>query len=56
MIVGEWAMPAEAVRFPLDKLRALMAEGGWTFVAGEFSDFEGHHNDTEFLVKLGRAA
>ncbi|MEU7823538.1 hypothetical protein [Catellatospora sp. NPDC049111] len=54
VIVGEWEMPVEAVRLPMDKLRAIIAEGGWTFVAGEFADFEGHHNDTEFLVKLGR--
>lgn len=54
VVVGEWEMPAQAVRLPLDKLRAFMAEGGWTFVAGEFSDFEGHHNDTEYLVRLGR--
>ncbi|GAB4059903.1 hypothetical protein [Catellatospora paridis] len=54
VIVGEWEMPAEAVRLPLDKLRAIIAEGGWTFATGEFSDFEGHHNDTELMVKLVR--
>lgn len=54
VIVGEWEMPEEAVRLPLDKLRAIISDGGWTFVAGEFAEFEGHHNDTEFLVRLGR--
>ncbi|MEV4415469.1 hypothetical protein [Catellatospora sp. NPDC049609] len=53
-VVGEWEMPVEAVRLPFDKLRAIIAEGGWTFVGGEFADFEGHHNDTEFLVELVR--
>lgn len=56
VIAGEWEMPVAAARSPMDRLRAIIAEGGWTFVAGEFSDFEGHHNDTEFLVKLTRAA
>ncbi|GAA1376926.1 hypothetical protein [Catellatospora chokoriensis] len=54
VVVGEWEMPVEAVRQPLDKLRAIIADGGWTFATGEFSDFEGHHNDTELLVKLVR--
>ncbi|MEV0456282.1 hypothetical protein [Catellatospora methionotrophica] len=54
VIVGEWEMPVDAVRLPLGKLRAIIADGGWTFVAGEFSDFEGHHNDTELLVRLDR--
>lgn len=54
VIAGEWEMPPAAARLPLDRLRALIAEGGWTFVAGEFSEFEGHHNDTELLVKLTR--
>ncbi|BCJ74851.1 hypothetical protein ACFQY4_27730 [Catellatospora bangladeshensis] len=55
VIGGEWDAPATVARLPLDRLRTLIAEGGWTFVAGEFSDFEGHHNDTELLVKLTRA-
>ncbi len=54
VIVGEWTMPVAAARLPLEQLRTLIAEGGWTFVAGEFADFEGHHNDTEFLVQLTR--
>ncbi|WP_186316068.1 hypothetical protein [Catellatospora sichuanensis] len=54
VVVGEWEMPVEAVRLPMDKLRAIIADGGWTFVAAEFSDFEGHHNDTELTVKLVR--
>lgn len=55
VVVGEWEMPVAAVRLPMERLRTLIAEGGWTFVAGEFSEFEGHHNDTELLVKLTRA-
>ncbi|WP_155375066.1 hypothetical protein [Catellatospora vulcania] len=54
VVVGEWEMPAAAVELPLDMLRAVIAEGGWSFAAGEFSDFEGHHNDTEYTVKLVR--
>ncbi|MEU8080162.1 hypothetical protein AB0B31_32500 [Catellatospora citrea] len=54
VIVGEWEMPAEAVRLPLDKLRAIIADGGWTFETGDFAEFEGHHNDTELTVKLVR--
>ncbi|MDI1462543.1 hypothetical protein QEZ54_16345 [Catellatospora sp. KI3] len=54
VVVGEWDMPADAVRLPLAKLRAIIAEGGWTFAAGDFADYEGHHNDTELTVKLVR--
>ncbi len=52
--IGEWDVPDYVVRVPIDKLRALIAEGGWTFVAGEFAEFEGHHNDTEYVVELTR--
>ncbi|GHJ42865.1 hypothetical protein Cs7R123_02070 [Catellatospora sp. TT07R-123] len=54
VLVGEWEMPAAAARLPIDKLRAVIADGGWTFAAGGFSEYEGHHNDTELLVKLVR--
>lgn len=54
VVVGEWKMPAAAVRLPMDKLRTIIAEGGWTFAAGEFSEFVGNHQDTEMLVKLVR--
>jgi hypothetical protein len=52
--IDEWNVPDDAVRVPIDKLRAIIADGGWTFVAGEFAEFEGHHNDTEYVVKLAR--
>ncbi|BCJ76933.1 hypothetical protein CS0771_64770 [Catellatospora sp. IY07-71] len=54
VIAGEWQMPAAAVRLPVDRLRTLIADGGWTFAAGEFSEFVGNHHDTEMLVKLVR--
>ncbi len=54
VIAGEWNMPAAAVRLPVDKLRTIIAEGGWTFAAGEFSEFVGNHQDTEMLVRLVR--
>ncbi len=54
VVVGEWKMPAAAVRVPLDRLRAIVAEGGWTFAAGEFSEFVGNNQDTEMLVRLVR--
>ncbi|MET7419702.1 hypothetical protein [Dactylosporangium sp. NPDC005555] len=52
--IEEWAVPDDAVRIPIEKLRTLIAAGGWTFVAGDFMEFEGHHNDTEYIVKLTR--
>ncbi|MGI5182590.1 hypothetical protein ACQEVZ_40685 [Dactylosporangium sp. CA-152071] len=52
--VDEWDVPDDVVRVPIEKLRAVIDGGGWTFVAGEFSEFEGHHNDTEYVVKLTR--
>ena len=52
--IDEWDIPGDAVRVPIEKLRAIIADGGWTFVAGEFSEFEGHHNDTEYVVMLRR--
>jgi hypothetical protein len=54
VVVGEWKMPPAAVDVPVAKLRTLMADGGWTFGAGSFLEFEGHHNDTEITVRLGR--
>ncbi|MEV4416837.1 hypothetical protein [Catellatospora sp. NPDC049609] len=54
VVAGEWQMPADAVRLPVDKLRTIIAEGGWTFAAGEFSEFVGNNQDTELLVKLVR--
>ena len=45
---------SEAVRLPFDRLRAIIADGGWTFACGEFMEFEGHHNDTEITVRLVR--
>ncbi|MBV1851352.1 hypothetical protein [Catellatospora tritici] len=54
VLAGEWEMPAAAARAPMDRLRAFIAEGGWTFVAGDFAEYEGHHNDTEMLVRLVR--
>lgn len=54
VVVGEWKMPAAAVRMPVDRLRTIIAEGGWTFAAGEFSEFVGNNQDTEMLVRLVR--
>lgn len=55
VLIGEWEVPAAAARLPMDRLREIIAAGGWTFVAGDFMEFEGHHNDTEMLVRLVRA-
>jgi hypothetical protein len=54
VVAGEWKMPAAAVRLPVDRLRTIIAEGGWTFATGEFSEFVGNHQDTEMLVRLVR--
>lgn len=54
VVAGEWRMPAAAVRLPVDRLRAIMSEGGWTFASGEFSEFVGNNQDTEMLVRLVR--
>lgn len=54
VIAGEWQMPAVAVRMPMDRLRTIIAEGGWTFAGGGFSEFVGNNQDTELLVKLVR--
>jgi hypothetical protein len=54
VVAGEWKMPVAAVRLPVDRLRTIIAEGGWTFAAGEFSEFVGNNQDTEMLVKLVR--
>jgi hypothetical protein len=54
VLIGEWQVPAQAAVLPLDRLRGIIADGGWTFGAGEFMEFEGHHNDTSMLVKLVR--
>jgi hypothetical protein len=53
--IAEWDVPDDAVRVPIAKLRAIVEAGGWTFVAGDFAEFEGHHNDTEYVAKLTRA-
>ncbi|MEU7824920.1 hypothetical protein [Catellatospora sp. NPDC049111] len=54
VVVGEWRMPAAAVRIPVDKLRTIVAEGGWTFAGGGFSEFVGNNQDTEMVAKLVR--
>ncbi|WP_144122601.1 hypothetical protein [Catellatospora sichuanensis] len=54
VVAGEWKMPAAAVRLPMDRLRTIIAEGGWSFAAGEFSEFVGNNQDTEMLVRLVR--
>ncbi|MDI1461257.1 hypothetical protein QEZ54_09785 [Catellatospora sp. KI3] len=53
-VVRDWNMPAAAVQLPLGKLRTIIAEGGWTFAGGEFSEFVGNNQDTEMLVRLVR--
>ena len=52
--LADWDVPDDAVRIPIEKLRAVIDAGGWTFVTGSFIDFEGHHNDTEYLAQLTR--
>jgi hypothetical protein len=52
--VSENDHPEEVVQVPFDKLAALMACGGWSFVGGSFMEFEGNHNDTEITVVLER--
>ena len=54
--ISGWDVPEDAVAIPIAKLRAFVDAGGWTFVAGDFVEFEGHHNDTEYVVKLARGA
>ncbi|MEV4140026.1 hypothetical protein AB0J72_48690 [Dactylosporangium sp. NPDC049742] len=52
--IDAWNVPDDAVRIPIDKLRAVIAAGGWTFVAGEFTELVGNHHDTEYVVQLTR--
>ena len=52
--VADWGVPEDAVRVPIGKLRVVVNEGGWTFVAGGFMAAEPNHNDTEFTAKLTR--
>jgi hypothetical protein len=47
---GYW--PEGAIRVPFDKLQALLERDGWRFVCGEFTEFEGNHNDTEINALL----
>jgi hypothetical protein len=54
VLVGEWKVPAEAARLPMEKLRNIIADGGWTFVAGDFTELVGNHHDTELSVMLVR--
>ncbi len=44
----------ELVQIPFKKLAELMSRDGWSFVGGSFTEFEGHHNDTEIEVVLER--
>jgi hypothetical protein len=53
-IVEEGGYPDELVQIPFDKLAVLMDRGGWSFVGGDFMEFEGNHNDTEITVVLER--
>jgi hypothetical protein len=54
--VAEQHEPEEVVQIPFDKLAALMAHGGWSFVGGDFMEFEGNHNDTEITVVLEKTS
>jgi hypothetical protein len=54
LLVNESGMPPGVVQIPFDKLKELMADGGWTFVGGGVMPFEGNHNDTEIEVVLER--
>src|SRR5262245_18942019 len=33
-------MPKGAIQLPFDKLKALMEQGGWRFVCGEYTEME----------------
>lgn len=55
-IVEDWNMPVEAVKIPLDRLSERMRQDGWVFVGGSFTEFEGHHNDSEIHVVLQKKA
>jgi hypothetical protein len=54
--MGDPDQPDEVVELPFVKLAALMDRGGWSFVGGDFLEFEGNHNDTELTVVLERKA
>ncbi|GAA1406559.1 hypothetical protein ACFQZ4_05955 [Catellatospora coxensis] len=54
VVAGEWRMPVAAVRMPLDRLRSIIADGGWTFAGGGFAEFVGNNQDTSMLVRLVR--
>jgi hypothetical protein len=45
-------MPEVAIQLPFDKLKALMEQGGWRFVCGDYMEMEGNHNDTEISALL----
>jgi hypothetical protein len=54
--LGDPDQPDEVVELPFVKLAALIDCGGWSFVGGDFMEFEGNHNDTEITVVLERDA
>jgi hypothetical protein len=54
--VAEEEQPDDVVQIPFEKLAALMARGRWSFVGGDFMEFEGNHNDSEIIVILEKAS
>lgn len=48
----EIPLQESVLRFPFDKLRAMLTATGWRFISGTFSIFESHHNDTEIRAVL----
>jgi hypothetical protein len=51
-IVDEYRLSEAVFQLPFEKLRRLMAEGGWEFAGGTFFEFEGNHNDTKIFAVL----
>jgi hypothetical protein len=60
LAMDEWESSAEnalaVFQKPIAKLETLMSQEGWTFVSGIYYSFDGHHNDTTFIVLLRKAS
>ncbi|MFI0206986.1 MULTISPECIES: hypothetical protein [Streptomyces] len=52
VIVHEWGAPSSAAHLAMEKLQRIINSKGWAFKAGDFTEFEGHHNDTEIIVQI----
>jgi hypothetical protein len=53
--VAEEKQPDEVVQIPFEKL-AVLLRGGWSFVGGDFVEFQGNHNDSEITVVLEKTS